>query len=159
MLAAELQNGLNQQINEEYCCWYLYRAAAAYCREQNLTGFSKWLRHRSEKKLKQASRLSDFVLDRRGHVEARPIDPANGHWESPRAVLDSVLERERHLSQAVAELTNLSLRHGDHASHDLLERVASEQAEAEAHVQRTHDRFQLVAAAPEGLFIFDRDLA
>jgi ferritin len=159
MLAAEMQKGLNDQINEEYCGWYLYRLAAAYCRELNLTGFSKWLQHLAKKKLHQVNALSDFVVQRRGHVEARPIEPANGHWESPQAVLDSAWECERHLSQSVAKLSDTSLRHGDHAAHELLERFAAEQAEAESRVERARDRLALMAAAPGGMFLFDRDLA
>ena len=107
MIAAEMQNALNEQINEEYCLWYFYRSAAAYCHETNLTGFSKWLHRHSEKKLGQASRLSDFVVDRRGHFEAKPISLANGHWTSPLAVLDSAMQRERHLSESVAKLSRL----------------------------------------------------
>ena len=159
MIAADIQNGLNEQINEEYCSWYFYRAAADYCHELNLTGFSKWLRHRSDKKLGQANRLADFVLERHGHVEARGIELANGHWDSPQAVLDSALERERHLSQSVSGLTTLSLQQGDHATHDLLERFASEQAEAEASVERIRTRLQLMSESPTGLYIFDRALA
>jgi ferritin len=159
MIATEVQNALNEQINEEYCSWYFYRTAADYCHELNLTGFSKWLRHRSEKKLHQASKLSDFVLDRRGHVEARPINSANGHWDSPLAVLDAAVERERHLSQSVASLSNLSFQQGDHATHELLERFASEQAEAETNVERARERLKLMAEAPAGLLMFDRTLA
>lgn len=158
MIAADIQNALNEQINEEYCSWYFYRVAAAHCHEISLTGFSRWLRHRSEKKLDQASRLSDFILDRRGHVDARPISSVNGHWESPLSVLDAALEREQHLGQSVAKLMNLSLREGDHATHDLLEGFASDQAEAEAKVGLARDRLKLVANAPAGLFMFDREL-
>lgn len=159
MIASDMQNALNEQINEEYCSWYFYRSAAAYCRGQNLTGFSKWLRHRSEKKLEQAGRLSDFVLDRRGHVEAKPINSANGRWDSPLAVLDAALARERHLGQTVASLINLSLKRADHATHDHLERFAADQAEAESTVELIRDRLRMVADVPAGLFMLDRDLA
>lgn len=159
MIATEIQNALNEQINDEYCSWYFYRSAAAYCQENSLTGFSKWLRHRSETKLKEASRLSDFVLDRRGHVDAKPINSANGHWDSPLAVLDAALDRERRLGQSVTNLMNLSLKHGDHATHDLLERVAAAQAEAESKLELLRGRLKLVDGQPAGLFMFDRDLA
>jgi ferritin len=159
MIASDVQTALNEQINEEYCSWYFYRSAAAYCQEQNLTGMSKWLRHRSEKKLGQANRLTDFLLERRGHVEAQPISSANGHWGSPAEVLDAALQRERHLARSVTNLMNLSPRRGDHATHDLLERFASDQAQAEAKVELARERLKLVADAPGGLFMFDRGLA
>jgi ferritin len=159
MIAAEIQDALNEQINDEYRSWYFYRAAAARCHEMNLTGFSKWLRGRADKKLAQADRLTDFLLDRRGHVEARPIDWSDGQGDSPLALLDAALERERRLSQSVARLMNVSLQQADHATHDLLERFVAEQVEAEATVELAKERLKLVADAPAGLFLFDRDLA
>lgn len=158
MIAAEIQNALNEQINQEYCSWYFYRAAAAYCREINLTGFSKWLDRRSEKKLDQANRLSDFILERRGHVEAKPISTSNGHWDSPSAVLEGALERERKLSDSVARIMSMSLKQNDHATHDLFERMATDQVEAEANLEETKGRLKMVADAPAGLFMLDRDL-
>jgi len=66
----EIQNALNQQINDDYCSWYFYRSAAAYCHEINLTGLGKWLRHRSEKKRDQAFRLRPGAArSRRGRSE------------------------------------------------------------------------------------------
>ncbi|MHC4402478.1 MAG: ferritin [Planctomycetota bacterium] len=159
MIPTEIQRALNEQINEEYCSWYFYRSAAAYCHEKNLTGFSKWLRHRSEKKLGQANRLTDFLLERRGHVEAKPINSANGHWDSPLSVLEAALERERQLGQSVARLVGLSMSEGDHATHDFLEGVVSDQVEAEAKVETVRERLKMVGDAPAGLFMVDRDLA
>jgi len=159
MITAEIQKALNQQINDDYCSWYFYRSAAAHCREVKLHGFSKWLRRRSENKLRQADRLSDFVLERGGHVEAIPINSANGHWDSPLGILDAALERERRLGHSVARLMDLSMRQGDHAAHDFLERVVSDQVEAEAKVETVRDRLKMVADAPAGLFMVDRDLA
>ena len=72
---------------------------------------------------------------------------------------NSFLERERHLGQSVAALMDLALRQRDHATHDLLERFASDQAEAEANVQLARDRLEMVADSSAGLFMFDRDLA
>jgi ferritin len=159
VIAADVQDRLNQQINDDYCSWYFYRSAAAHCREVNLHGFGKWLWRRSERKLDQATRLSDFLLERRGHVEAKPINSANGHWASPLGILDAALERERQLGQTVASLADLSLSRGDHATHDFLERVVSDQAEAEAKVEVIRDRLKMVGDAPAGLFMVDRDLA
>ncbi len=159
MIAADIQNGLNRQINEDYRSWYFYRSAADYCREARLPGLGKWLRHRSEKKLDQATKVSDFVLERRGHVEAKPIDPPNGSWDSPLGVLDAACERERGLGRSVAKLAELSLAGGDHATNDFLERFVADQVEAEAKVEMIRDHFKLVADAPAGLLMLDRGLA
>lgn len=159
MMSTEIQEALNRQINDDYCLWYFYRSAAAHCREANLHGLSKWLRRRSETNLRQADRLSDFMVQRGGHVEATPIDATNGHSDSPFGILEAALDRERRLGQSAARLAELSVDHGDHATHDLLERVVSDHVEAEAKVQSVRDRLKTLADAPAGLFMVDRDLA
>lgn len=159
MIAENIQNALNRQINEDYSSWYFYRSAAAYCRQMDLRGLEKWLRHRSQKKLDRATGVSDFLLERRGQVDFQPITPPNNHWGSPRSILDAALEQERHLGESVARLIDLSLSQGDHATHDLLERFASDQAEAEAKVEALSERLKLAGDEPPGLFIFDRMLA
>ena len=159
MIATDIQTALNQQINADFCSWYFYRSADAYCHEINLTGLGKWLRHRSGKKLGQANKLSDFVLERHGHVDLKPISTPNGDLHSPVEVLDAALERERRLGQTAAALAERSLTEGDHATHEFLERLVADQVEAEAKVETLRDRLKLVADEPAGLFMFDRDLA
>lgn len=158
MIATEIQDALNRQINDDYCSWYFYRSAAAYCRETNLRGLGKWLYRRSKKKLDHATRIADFILERRGHVESAPIDSHNGHWDSPRAVLDTALQRERELGESVSKLVNLSMSRGDHATHDFLEGFAADQMEAEAKVESVRDHLEMVGDTPTALYMLDRDL-
>jgi ferritin len=47
----------------------------------------------------------------------------------------------------------------DHATHDFLERVVSDQVEAEAIVISVRDRLKLVGDTPAGLFMFDWHVA
>lgn len=158
MISTDVQNALNHQIHEDYCSWYFYRSAAMHCRETNLRGLAGWLEHRSRKKLAQATRLSEFVVDRRGHVETEPIDARNGHWDSPLGILDAALERERQLTRSAGDVSDLSLGQGDHATHDFLEHVISDQAHAEGDVQTARDRLKMVGDSAAGLFMFDRSL-
>lgn len=158
MIREHLQNALNQQIQEEYCSWYFYRSAAAYCHMANLRGLDRWMRRRSKKKLDRATRLSDVVLERRGRLDLKPINPPNGHWDSPLRVLDAALEQERRLGASLARLVDSSLTEGDHATHESLEQIVSDQAEAEAKLETLADQLRLVEGAPAGLLMFDRAL-
>lgn len=159
MIAVDVQNALNEQINEEYCSWYFYRSAASHCRRVKLHGFGKWLRRLSGRKLDQATELSDFVLDRGGQVVAKPIHSVDGEWRSPLEILDAALEREHQLGESAARLVDLSLTQRDYAAHALLERVVSDQVDAEAKLETVRNRLKMVVDAPAGMFLLDRDLA
>ena len=159
MIAADVQNALNEQINEEYCSWYFYRSASARCRQLKLRGFGHWLRRLSGKKLDLATRPSEFGLDRGGQVDSRPISTMNGHWDSPLGIVEAALEREHQLGKLAAWVVNLSLSQGDYASQAFMERVVSDQVETEAKVGTVRDRLKMVGDAPAGLFLVDQDLA
>lgn len=159
MIDQKIQESLNEQINEEYRSWYFYRSAAAHCYAINLTGLGKWLRHRSDGKLSQASKVSDFILQRHGRVEFPPIKGPGNHWDSPLAILDAALDQERDLGEFLAELMDGSLREGDHATYDFLEQIRADQTKDEATVETLRERLKLVGDAPTGLLMFDMALA
>jgi ferritin len=159
MIAQEIQNALNQQMNDDDCSWYYYRAAAAYCDESDLRGLAKWLRKQSETKRHRATKIYDYILQRRGHVELKPIAASDAQWGSPLAVLDGAIEHERRVAVDVARLAELSLAAGDHSTHRFVEHFTREQAEAESKLERVAERLRLLGDVPTGLFMFDEALA
>ncbi len=159
MIHADIQNALNQQVNEDFQGWYFYRAGAAYCEEINLRGVANWLRERSEKKFRQATKVSDFLLQCRGHVEHQPIHPPRDTWNSPLELLESAIELEQRLGESVGQIMNLALSNRDHSTYEFLEPFARQQAQAEGELDRVAERLKLVGDAPAGLFMFDVALA
>ncbi len=159
MLHPDIQNVLNQQINEGLNAWYFYRAGATYCEEINLPGLSKWMRHRAEGKFRQATKVSDYLLQRRGHVDHRSVHPPKEGWDAPIELLEHALTLEQQLGESVSRIMNLAYSNGDHSTHDFLEPMARQQAQAEGELDRIAERLKLVGDAPAGLFLFDEALA
>ncbi|HOM18130.1 MAG TPA: ferritin-like domain-containing protein, partial [Thermoguttaceae bacterium] len=73
MLSAKMQQALNEQINAELYSSYLYLAMAAHSEAANFHGFGHWLRIQAEEEHGHAMKIFDFVLDRGGRVELKPI--------------------------------------------------------------------------------------
>lgn len=159
MFHPDIQNALNQQVNEDFNAWYFYRAGASYCEEINLPGIANWMRERSTRKFDQATKVSAFVLQRRGHVDHRPIHPPKEGWDSVLQLLESARDQERRLGEAIGGIMNLAYSHHDHSTHDFLEPFARQEAQAEGELDRIAERLKSVADAPAGLFMFDEALA
>ena len=74
MLSKEMQDGLNNQINNEYFSSYTYLSMSAYCESINMRGFAWWLRHQSKEELEHALKLFDYVIDRDGKIVLKSIE-------------------------------------------------------------------------------------
>ncbi len=155
MIHTDIQNALNQQSNEYFQGWYFYRTGAAYCEEINLRGIASWMRERAEKKSRQATKVSDFLLQCRGHVEHQPILPPRDTWNSPLELIENAIELEQRLGESVGQIMNLALSSRDHSTHDFLEPFARDQAQAEGELDRVAERLKLVGDSPAGLFMLD----
>jgi ferritin len=103
--------------------------------------------------------VSDFILQRRGHVDYRSILPPSEGWDTVLELLESAIERERRLGESVGRIMNVAMSNGDHSTHDFLEPFARQQAQAESELDRIAERLKLVSDAPAGLFMFDEAFA
>ena len=70
MINQVMQDGINEQINDEFYSSYVYLAMSAYCEQQNFTGCAQWLRLQSQEEHGHALRLFDYLLARDGQYAA-----------------------------------------------------------------------------------------
>jgi ferritin len=159
MISEKMQNALNAQINAEYYSSYLYLAMAAHCESTNLKGFGNWMRVQAQEEMAHAMKILDFVLDRDGRIDLQPVKAPPSQWESPLALFEATLEHERHVTDRINKLVDLSLAESDHATNAFLQWFVNEQVEEEASAMEIVDQLRLVAGAPGGLFLLDRELA
>ena len=73
MLSSTMQNALNVQINKEQYSSQLYLAMSAHLSSRNFMGFAHWLRIQAEEETAHAMKLLDFVLERCGTLNLKPI--------------------------------------------------------------------------------------
>ena len=73
---------INEQINKKLSSPYLYIAMAAYCDEENLPGFAKWLHVQADEEHEYAMKFFAVLGDHGGRVS---------HKASLRLMLDHQL--------------------------------------------------------------------
>lgn len=158
MLSQKMQEALNAQINAEYYSSYLYLSMAAYCEHINFKGFAHWFNIQSQEEMIHVTKFFNYVNDRRGRVELRPIEGPPTDWESPLAAFEAAAKHEQHVTALINALSGLAITENDHASHALLEWFINEQVEEEATVDQIVAQLKLAAGAPAALFMLDREL-
>ncbi|MBN1909208.1 MAG: ferritin [Pirellulales bacterium] len=158
MLSAKMEAALNAQINAEYYSSYLYLSMSAYCREMNLEGFASWLRIQADEEMIHAMKIYDFVHERSGRVTLTAIDAPPTEWESPLAVFEATFAHEQHVTALINKLVDLAISESDHATNSFLQWFVNEQVEEEASADAVLQKLKLLANAPGGLFMLDREL-
>ena len=159
MLSPKMQEALNAQINAEYYSSYLYLSMAAYCEHASFKGFANWFNIQSQEEMIHVTKFFNYVNDRRGRVELRPIEGPPTDWESPLAAFEAAAKHEQHVTGLINKLSSLAVSENDHASHALLEWFVNEQVEDESTVDQIVAQLRLAAGTPAALFMLDRELA
>lgn len=159
MLSQKMQEALNEQVNAELYSAYLYLSMSAHCADINLDGFAHWLRMQYQEETSHGLKIFDFVVDRGARVALKPIEGPPSEWESPLAVFQAVLDHERHVTSLINKLVDLSIAESDHATNGFLQWFVAEQVEEEATADDILQKLKLMANAPGGLFMLDRELA
>jgi len=73
MIGKTMQAALNAQINAEQFSAQLYLAMAAHCTTMSFKGFANWLTIQAGEETAHATKLIQFLLDRGGKLELKPI--------------------------------------------------------------------------------------
>ena len=159
MLSKKMQEALNAHLNAEYYSAYLYLSMAAYCEAINLKGFANWFRVQNLEEMVHVMKFFEFIHDRRGQVELRTIEGPPVTWESPTAVFEASLKHEQLVTSLINKLLDLAVAESDHATQTFLQWFVTEQVEEEAAADAVLQQLKLMAGAPGGLYMLDRELA
>jgi ferritin len=158
MLSKKMQDALNAQTNAELYSAYLYLAMSAYFQDVNLSGFANWMRVQAQEELTHAIKFYDFVNERGGRVTLMAVDAPQKDWDSPLAAFENVLQHEQKVTGLINDLVELALEERDHATHIFLQWFVTEQVEEEDSANEIVQKLKLMADAPGGLFMLDREL-
>ena len=157
MLHSKVESAMNDQLQKELQSAYVYLGMSAYCEEESLPGMASWLRNQFDEEQTHAMKFYNFILDRGGHVELRPLTAAPTRYESPLQVFEAALENERQVTESINELYELANKAQDFASQAWLDWFAEEQVEEEKTVTQIVDDLKRVGDG-NGLFLLDREL-
>ncbi len=159
MLKKAVEDAINDQIQMELESAYIYLGMAAYLEEQNLPGFGHWMRMQDQEETAHAMKLFDFILDRGGHVELKPLAQPPASYKGALDVMQKALKHEQKVTASVTKLYELALKEKDYPAQILLQWFIDEQTEEEKTASDIIAQLEMVGDSGAGLVLIDRQLA
>ena len=158
MLNKRLEKELNKQVNAEFYSAYLYLSMSAYLADNNLNGFSNWMKIQFEEEQAHAMRFYQFIIDRSGKVTLDTIEAPKDKWDGVVNLFEEVLKHEQHVTSLINNLIEIAYEEKDHATVAELQWFVTEQVEEEATVSDILDQLKMIEGKGAGLFMLDREM-
>ncbi len=155
MISPKMQNALNTQINLEQFSAQLYLAMSAHCDAASFKGFAHWLRVQALEETAHAAKLIDFLLDRNGKLELKPIAAPPTDFGGVIQVFEKTLEHEKGITASINALFELARTEKDYASEITLQWYVTEQVEEEANIGQIVDQLRAVGDQGGGIWYLD----
>lgn len=154
----EMQDAFNEQINAEFYSAYLYMSMSSWFEDQNLSGFSNWMRCQYLEETMHGMKMYNFVNERGGRIELKAIAGPETDWESAEAVFQQVVEHEAHVTKLINKLVGISRKLNDYASESFLMWFVDEQVEEEDTADDMLTRLRMIKGDNNALYTMDTEL-
>lgn len=158
MISGKMEDALNGQVNAELYSAYLYLSMESWFKSKNMNGFATWMRVQTQEEMTHVMKIYDFIDERGGRIVLKAIEGPPTDWDSPLAVFEAVYEHEQKVTRLINGLVDLAIEEKDHATNSFLQWFVNEQVEEEASADQAIQQLKMVADAPGGIFLLDREL-
>ena len=158
MISDKIIDALNHQLNSELFSSYKYLAMAAYLENENLSGFSHWMKVQSQEEYGHAMKFYGYILQVSAKVKLQRIEAAKGSWKSVKDVFEETLKHEQEVTKSIYDIVDLTAAEKDHATNIFLHWFVNEQVEEESTAGKILEKIKLVGDAKSGLFLLDREM-
>ncbi len=158
MLSKKMEAALNAQINAEFWSAYLYLSMSAHFAAEGKSGFANWFKVQFDEEQEHALKLFNYVVERGGKVELKPIAEVSLSWKSPLAAFNDTLEHEKEVTAMINDLVSLARDEKDYATENMLQWFVNEQIEEEATAQSYIDALEMIKDNGFGIYTLDKEL-
>jgi len=159
MISQKLLAELNDQIKHELFSAHYYLSMAAFCADQNFSGFSNFFLVQSSEEKEHALKFFNFILDLGEKPEIYGLEQPKNEFSSLEEILHLGLEHEKFVTQRIHEILELALEEKHHPTVSFLQWFVDEQVEEEASMEKILEEIRLVGEKGTGLFLLDRELS
>jgi len=158
MLSKKVEAALNAQINAELWSAYLYLSMSAHFGADGKSGFANWFKIQFDEEQEHALKFFNYVIERGGKVELKPITKVPHSWKSPLAAFKDTLEHEQKVTAMINDLVTLAREEKDYATESMLQWFVNEQVEEEATAQSYIDALEMIKDNGFGIFTLDKEM-
>ena len=155
MISPTMQDALNTQINTEQHSAQLYLAMSAHCAAKSFKGFAHWLKIQASEETAHAAKLIEFLLDRCGRLQLRPITAPEAEFGTVIEVFEKTLAHEKAITAKISDLFELARKEKDFASEITLQWYVTEQVEEEASISQIVDQLHAVGDKGGAIWYLD----
>ena len=155
----EMQDAINDQIQAEMFSAYLYLSMASWLDDEDLPGFSNWMRCQYMEESMHAMKFFNFLNERGGRAELKAIEAPDTKWNSYVEAFEAVVKHEEYISERINKLVSLSRKLEDYATESFLMWYVDEQVEEEDSANEVLSKVKRIKTDSNGLFMLDKELA
>jgi ferritin len=155
----EMQDAINDQIQAELFSAYLYLSMASWLDNEDLPGFSNWMRCQYMEETMHAMKFFNFLNERGGRAELKAIEGPDITWNSYVEAFEAVVKHEEYISERINKLVTLSRKLEDYATESFLMWYVDEQVEEEDSANEILSKVKRIKTDSNGLFMLDKELA
>jgi ferritin len=158
MISKKMESAINKQINLEIQSALMYLQMSAHFAQENLNGFSHWMRIQHTEELLHANKLFDYLLQRDGEVALTAVAAPPRTWKSTVAACEAAYAAEVNNTKQINALMDQAIKENDHATRVILEWFVEEQVEEESSAMNLIKQVQMAGNAPGAILLLDREL-
>lgn len=155
----KLLDEMNVQINKEMFSGYLYLSMAAHFEGENLPGFAHWMTIQAGEELEHAMKFFEFLNEVGEKVVLSAIEKPESNFESPKTVLEQVLEHEKYITSRIHLLYKLAIDTNEYPTQMFLQWFVNEQVEEEKNATDILENLKLADESGNALLMIDHGLA
>jgi ferritin len=159
MLSSTMQNALNTQINKEQYSSQLYLSMSAHLDARKYKGFAHWLRVQAEEESAHAMKLLDFVLERCGTLELKPIAAPPLQFDGVIQLFELALTHEKDNTASIHSLFETARSEKDYASEITLHWYVTEQVAEESIITAILDHLRAVGDQGGAIWYLDHRMS
>jgi ferritin len=159
MLSSTMQNALNAQINKEQYSSQLYLAMSAHLDARKYKGFAHWLRIQAEEESAHAMKLFDFVLERCGTLELKPVAAPPTQCDGVIQLFEMALTHEKENTASIHSLFETARSEKDYASEITLHWYVTEQVAEESVITAVLDHLRAVGDQGGAIWYLDHRMS
>jgi ferritin len=159
MISRRLEEVINKQINAEFYSAYLYLSMAAYFENQNLSGFSNWMRIQFQEEQAHAMAMFNYLIERGGEVSLDSIATPKVKFGNVVEVFEDTLAHEQHVTSLINDILGVCQEEKDYAAASFYNWFAKEQVEEEANANQILFQLKMINGEGHGILMLDRELA
>ncbi len=158
MLAKEMVDCLNNQINLEFYSSNLYLQMSAWCEDKGFQGAAAFLRGHADEEMQHMTKLFNYVSETGALPILGAIDAPPHEFDSLLKMFDEIYQHEQLITQKINQLAHTAFSSQDYSTFNFLQWYVAEQHEEEKLFKGILDKIALVENDSKLLFFIDKDL-